>query len=126
VSTPNNTILDEIKASGRLPSPTGVALTILELTRDPNTRIDEMAKVLHGDPSLSGQIIKYANSAATGNRKPIASINDALVRLGMRMVRQLCLGFSILSNSEKGQTTGFDYGVFWNLATSQEIGRAHV
>jgi len=118
VSTPNNTILDEIKASGRLPSPTGVALTILELTRDPNTRIDEMAKVLHGDPSLSGQIIKYANSAATGNRKPIASINDALVRLGMRMVRQLCLGFSILSNSEKGQTTGFDYGVFWTRSLS--------
>jgi two-component system cell cycle response regulator len=118
VSTPNNSILDEIKASGRLPSPTGVALTLLELTRDPNTRIDEMAVVLQGDPSLSGQIIKYANSAASGNRKPVASINGALVRLGMCMVRQLCLGFSILSNSEKEQTRGFDYGEFWARSLS--------
>ena len=118
MSPSNNSILDEIKASGRLPSPTGVALTILELTRDPNTRIDEMAEVLQGDPSLSGQIIKYANSAASGNRKPVASINDALVRLGMRMVRQLCLGFSILSNFEKGQIGGFDYGVFWARSLS--------
>jgi len=99
-----------------------VALTILELTRDPHARIDEMAKILHGDPSLSGQIIKYANSAALGNTKPVASINDALVRLGMRMVRQLCLGFSVLSNTQSGQCAGFDYDAFWGqslaMATS--------
>ncbi len=109
----DNSIIAEIKASGRLPSPTGVALTILELTRDPQANIDEMAKILHGDPSLSGQIIKYANSAAAGNRNPVASINDALVRLGMRMVRQLCLGFSILSNTQSDQCGGFDYDDFW-------------
>jgi HD-like signal output (HDOD) protein len=72
-----------------------------------------MAKILRGDPSLSGQIIKYANSAAAGNRKSVATINDALVRLGMRMVRQLCLGFSVLSNSKGGHCENFDYGKFW-------------
>ncbi len=109
----DNSIIAEIKTSGRLPSPTGVALTILELTRDPHANIDEMAKILHGDPSLSGQIIKYANSAAAGNSNHVASINDALVRLGMRMVRQLCLGFSLVSNSKAGQCEGFDYSGFW-------------
>ncbi len=113
VNLPNISIIDEIKTSGRLPSPTGVALTILELTRDPNANIDEMAKVLHGDPSLSGQIIKYANSAAAGNRASVASINDALVRLGMSMVRQLCLGFSVLSNTQTGNCEKFDYEGFW-------------
>lgn len=106
-------IIKEIKDSGHLPSPTGVALTILELTRDPQTKIEAMAKVLQGDPSLSGQIIKYANSAAAGNRGSATSINDALVRLGMRMVRQLCLGFSVLSNSQSGHCEGFDYDAFW-------------
>lgn len=109
----DNSIIAEIKSSGRLPSPTGVALSILELTRDPNANIDEMARILYGDPSLSGQIIKYANSAAVGNSNPIASINDALVRLGMRMVRQLCLGFSLVSNTTGGQCEGFDYSGFW-------------
>ena len=113
VNSPNQSIIAEIKASGRLPSPTGVALTILEMTRDQNTSIGEMATILHGDPALSGQIIKYANSAAAGNRKPVASINDALVRLGLRMVRQLCLGFSVLSNSKDGRCEGFDFKRFW-------------
>ncbi len=109
----DNSILAEIRASGRLPSPTGVALTILELTRDPNVSINDMAKVLQGDPSLAGRIIKYANSAAAGSREPVASINDALVRLGMRLVKQLCLGFSLLSNSRSGHCEQFDYTAFW-------------
>jgi len=113
VNSSDNSIINEIKASGRLPSPTGVALTILDLTRDPQTKIEAMAKVLRGDPSLSGQIIKYANSAAVGDRQHVASINDALIRLGMRMVRQLCLGFSVLSNTQTGHCEGFDYDQYW-------------
>jgi diguanylate cyclase (GGDEF)-like protein len=113
VTPADTSIIAEIKSSGHLPSPTGVALSILELTRDPNTSIDEMAKILCADPSLSGQIIKYANSAAAGNRKSVATVNDALVRLGMRMVRQLCLGFSVLSNTQGGHCENFDYERFW-------------
>lgn len=59
-------ILNEIMASGRLPSPTGVALTILDLTRNPDTKIDDMAAVLQADPALTGQLLKYANSATAG------------------------------------------------------------
>jgi len=76
VNSSDNSIINEIKASGRLPSPTGVALTILDLTRDPQTKIEAMAKVLRGDPSLSGQIIKYANSAAVGDRQHVGRFDQ--------------------------------------------------
>ena len=109
----DQSLIAEIRASGRLPSPTGVALTILELSRDPQTDIDEMATVLQGDPALSGQLIKYANSVAAGNRNPVTTVQDALVRIGMRVVSQLCLGFSILTNSRRGQCAAFEYGRFW-------------
>ncbi len=116
----DNTIITEIKSSGRLPSPTGVALSILELTRDPNTSTEDMAMVLVGDPSLTGQILKYANAATGGARGEVTNINDALVRLGMSMVRQLCLGFSVLSNTRGGPCSEFDYGQYWtkSLATA--------
>ena len=116
----DTSILTELKASGNLPSPTGVALTILELSREENTNTEDMAVVLQGDPALAGQILKYANSASSGSRDRITSLNDALVRLGMSMVRQLCLGFSILSNARNGPCAGFDYQHYWtrSLATA--------
>ncbi len=115
------TILKEIKTSGRLPSPTGVALTILELTRDPDTSTEDMAAVLVGDPSLTGQILKYANAADNGPRGEITNINDALVRLGMSTVRQLCLGFSVLSNSRSGPCPSFDYGEYWTQSLAMAV-----
>lgn len=116
----DTSFLAELKASGRLPSPTGVALTILELTRKPDTSTEDLVEVLRGDPSLAGQVLKYANSAEMGTRTEITSLNDALVRLGMSMVRQLCLGFSVLSNARSGPCPRFDYQRYWarSLATA--------
>ncbi len=116
-----NTILKEIQTSGHLPSPTGVALTILELARNPDTSTEDMAMVLVGDPSLTGQILKYANSAISGSRGEITNINDALVRLGMSTVRQLCLGFSVLSNSRSGPCPNFDYSVYWTHSLAMAV-----
>ncbi|PID78852.1 hypothetical protein CSB20_13055 [bacterium DOLZORAL124_64_63] len=125
-----NTILQELKTSGRLPSPTGVALTILELTRDPNTSTEDMSSVLGGDPALTGQILKYANAAQGGARGGITSINDALVRLGMSMVRQLSLGFSVLRNSRTGACVVFDYEGYWThslaMAASCQVFSKHL
>ena len=117
----DQSILTELKASGNLPSPTGVALTILELTRDPDTSVEDLALVLHGDPALAGKILKYANSAIAGSREEISSINDALVRLGMGLVRQLCLGFSVLSNARGGPCPVFDYNCYWRRSLGMAV-----
>ncbi len=109
----DQSILTELTASGKLPSPTGVALHILELSRDPDSSTEDMAMVLQGDPALSGQVLKYANSADSGSREEISTLNDALVRLGMSMTRQLCLGFSVLSNARSGPCPSFDYQRYW-------------
>nr|MEE4269778.1 diguanylate cyclase [Candidatus Krumholzibacteria bacterium] len=109
----DQSILTELTASGKLPSPTGVALHILELSRDPDSSTEDMAMVLQGDPALAGQVLKYANSAESGSREEISTLNDALVRLGMSMTRQLCLGFSVLSNARSGPCPSFDYQRYW-------------
>ncbi len=117
----HESILTELKASGKLPTPAGVALTILELTRNPDSSTEDINLVLKGDPSLSGQILKYANSAASGCREEVSTVNDALVRLGMKMVQQLCLGFSILSTSRHGQCAGFDYPLYWARSLARGV-----
>ena len=121
VQLADSSIITEITTSGRLPSPTGVALSILELTRDPDTSTEDMAMVLLGDPSLTGQILKYANAATSGSRTEVTNVNDALVRLGMSMVRQLCLGFSVLSNSRGGPCSAFDYSSYWTKSLAMAV-----
>lgn len=118
----HESILTELKASGKLPSPAGVALGILELARDPHSSTEDIHDVLKGDPSLSGTILKYANSAASGCREEVSNVNDALVRLGMKMVQQLCLGFSVLSTNRDGHCEGFDYSRYWARSLARGVG----
>ena len=117
----DNSIMTELTASGRLPSPTGVALSILELSRDPDSSTEDMTMVLKGDPALAGQILKYANRADSGSRTEITNLNDALVRLGMGVTRQLCLGFSVLSSARSGPCSAFDYQHYWTHSLGMAV-----
>jgi two-component system, cell cycle response regulator len=121
VSLTDNSILAELKASGNLPSPTGIALTILEMARDPLVSTDELANVLQGDPALTGQILKYANSAESGSRLHVIALRDALMRLGLAQVRQLCLSFSILANARSGPCAAFDYERYWTRSLAMAV-----
>lgn len=118
---------EDLKQSGRLPSPGGVALKLLDLANRDDVTSGELARVLQGDPSLAGRVLKVANAAANGSR-PIVSIADAVVRIGFRSVRQLAMGFSLMERSHSGACTGFDYSRYWSrsLATAvaaERIGR---
>jgi two-component system cell cycle response regulator len=121
VSLTGNSIIAELKASGNLPSPTGIALTILEMSRDPHVNTDELANVLQGDPALTGQLLKYANSAESGSRVHVVALRDALMRLGLAQVRQLCLSFSILANARSGPCEKFEYGRYWTRSLAMAV-----
>lgn len=104
---------DELKASGKMPSPKGVALAILRLAKKSDVTIDELANVVKTDPSLSGNIIKAANSERSFYSRPIASVQVAVQRLGMATVKSLALGFSLIDSYRKGGCRGFDYSRYW-------------
>ncbi len=121
MSLTGNSIIAELKASGNLPSPTGIALTILEMSRDPHVNTDELANVLQGDPALTGQLLKYANSAESGSRVQVVALRDALMRLGLAQVRHLCLSFSILANARSGPCDRFEYGRYWTRSLAMAV-----
>ncbi|HAK95787.1 MAG TPA: diguanylate cyclase response regulator [Planctomycetes bacterium] len=116
----NKTRIDELKATGRLPSPTGVALAVLRLTQDPNTTVEQLSQVLKCDPALSGRILKYANTAGTCAGRPAASVTEAAIRIGVYRGSQIALGFSLLSSYRNSPCRKFDYDGFWSqsLATA--------
>lgn len=108
--------LELIPLSGELPSPKGVALAILELCRRDDTTLAEIARVVQTDPALSSRLIRQANSAAQGAVRPIASVVDAIGRLGIGTVRNLAMGFSLVDQYQNGPCAAFDYQAFWSHA----------
>jgi diguanylate cyclase (GGDEF)-like protein len=105
---------EQLKASGDLPSPKGAALAIIRLTQRDDTSMADLAHAVKSDPAFVGRLIKAANSARVGVGRPIASIQDALMVLGIPAVRSMALGFSLLSNFSSGNCRNFDYGRFWS------------
>lgn len=119
---------EEIKATGNLPSPRGVALEIIRLTQTDSVTLVQLARAIQSDPALTGRLLKASNSPVLGVRRPIASIQDAVTLLGLPMVRQLALGFSLVSQyrsapkktatamPQETPDTPFEYESYWQDA----------
>jgi len=105
--------LEEIKASGQLPSPGGVARQVIQLTRQDDVTNQEIAHAIKADPVLSGLLVKVANAQLACQARPIASIVDAVSVLGLNAIRQLVLGLSLIDNQSREVCPEFDYQNFW-------------
>ena len=107
------TKFEQLKAVGDLPSPKGVALAIIRLVQQEDSSIGELARVIKTDPAFVGRLIKAANGLTGYNRRAVASVQEALMVLGVPTVRTLALGFSLLSSYRDGRCRNFDYGRYW-------------
>lgn len=123
------TQVEQLKISGQLPTPRGVALAILELSQRENVTLGEVARVVQTDPALAGRLIKLANAASQLPR-PVASVQEAVVRQGMSVVSQLALGFSLVDHYREGNCRAFDYAHYWShsllMALSMQALATHV
>ena len=105
---------ERLKATGELPSPKGVALAIIRKTREENLSLADLGAVIKTDPAFVARLIKAANGLVCGVRRPAASVQDALMVVGLPAVRTMALGFSLISNYRSGRCDGFDYEHFWS------------
>ncbi len=106
-------LLDEILNCPSLPSLPAVAIRVLELTSDPDVKMDELAKEIQFDQAISAKILRTVNSSFYGLRKRCSSIEHALVMLGLNPVKSLVLGFSLVSTVKGQEGEKFDYLGYW-------------
>ena len=66
------------------------ALSML-VQRGETTSFEQLERVIEEDPGLSHKLVRLANSAFFGVRRPIGSIHDALLQLGSIVVRRWAL-----------------------------------
>lgn len=106
--------VEQLRLSGQLPSPQGVALAIMDICRRDDATIEAIARIVQVDPALSSRLIHLANAAATAGGRPVASVPDAIQRLGMVTVRQVAVCFSLMDQYHTGPCKAFDYDRFWS------------
>jgi len=110
-----------LKATGKLPSPKGVALAIIKLLQRDDFRIPDLEQLVQSDPAIAGRLLKFANAAAFGRTRPIVSLQRAIVALGSFRVRDLVITLSVMHNHISGQCPAFDYAGFWSRSLATGI-----
>ena len=110
-----------LKDSNALPSPAGVALELLRLTSDEKVTLAAIARVVGSDPALAGRMLKLVNSPYAGLSRKIASIGEAVKLLGLRTVRNLALGLSLISDYREGRGGSFDFAGFWSESLARAV-----
>jgi len=115
---------EELKLSGHLPSPSGVGLAILGQTTTDDFSLEELSMSIQADPALTGRILKLANSVVMGSVEPVTTVPGAAMRLGVTAVRNVALGFTLVSGNRSGVCEAFDYDRYWasSLATAAAAG----
>lgn len=112
---------EELKSGGLLPSPKGVALTVLEMTRRPEASIQDITRLVQMDPAMAGRMLRYANAAHGGSLRHIASLRHAITFLGLFRIRQIALAFSLIDQYRSGTCAAFDYTGYWTTSLATGI-----
>lgn len=78
-----------LKIAQQLPASARVLAQLGQLLMDVNSGLEEIAKLLKRDTALAARVIRISNSAAYGSGGGIASIEDAVGRVGFAEVYRL-------------------------------------
>ena len=80
------------------PALPAVAMELLALTRQPDASIADVVNLLGSDPILAGEVLRVAQSALYSGGKPLHTLDEAVVRLGMQRVSDIFLRVALENN----------------------------
>lgn len=117
----SNAAFQRIRETGALPSPTGVALRLMQLVADERTTLAQVAATVQADPAMTSRLLKLVNSPLAGMSRTVASVSTAVTLLGFQTVRSLALGHSLISSHRTGRCGAFDYDKFWSRSLARAV-----
>lgn len=82
-----------------------ITVKIVELVEDPKSTAQDLDKVISADPALCSRILKVVNSSFYGLPGQIASINRAIVMLGLNAVKNIAIAASLAKLFRGGDLT---------------------
>jgi len=124
VAAPEKTVVDAALAKcGEISTLPEVTARIIELVEDKSSTARDMHEVIKTDPALSARVLKVVNSAFYGLPGQIASVDRAIVLLGLSAVKNIAIAASI-SRMFKAQQMGggFTAKDLWRHSVAVGVG----
>lgn len=90
-----------IKDTKSLPTLPGVIAKLGSLAENNRISVQEMARVVSSDQVLSAKVLKLVNSAFYGFSGRVSTVSNALILLGVNVVKSLAISSSIFEIMEK-------------------------
>ena len=94
--------IGEISHIATLPE---ITMKIVELVEDPKSTAQDLHNLISNDPALCSRVLKVVNSSFYGLPGQIASINRAIVMLGLNAVKNIAIAASLAKLFRGGQLT---------------------
>lgn len=118
-----------VERVGDLPAMPAVVSDALAITDSAESDMETVGKVLERDPGLAARILRVSNSPYFGMRQHVGTLKLALVILGVREVRNIILGVSLVdalrdAKSESLLTDRFWQDSFRVASLSKRLGKA--
>lgn len=75
-----------------MPSLPDIALRVSSEANNPDSSLDEMAKIISTDPTLVARMIHIANTAGmSGNAEKVTSLKRAVVKIGLNRIKNVTI-----------------------------------
>jgi putative nucleotidyltransferase with HDIG domain len=98
------------------------AVRLAELVEDLNSTVDDFAKVIEFDQVLTGNALRWANSAWSQSQSPIGDIRTAIIRLGAANILKLAIGFHLKQPMSQGcPNYDLDENALWQHSVASAL-----
>ena len=112
------TIIDQIKRNDKILSLPQVIMEILDEIDKDDFSSDNLSKIILKDPSLTGRILKLANSPFYHRIQEIKTVHQAVSIIGMVTVKCMALSSSVFDPSKIEKDSGVDPRSFFTYVLS--------
>jgi HD-like signal output (HDOD) protein len=115
VTTANRPEIDiqKIVTEAQLPALPHSAISLLELSQDPENGPVEFSVPIESDPGLTGQVLRFVNSSYFGFSREISSVKLAITLVGIRTIKNFALWSAVFSLMPNPKCGPFDLRKLW-------------
>ena len=94
-------VREKIENVTALPTIPKVLNKLLAVIENPRVSLNEISNFISGDPALTIKVLRMVNSPVYGFPGRISSVNQAVILLGLTVVKGLLLGVSVFDLMQK-------------------------
>ena len=109
-----------------LPTSPQVLPKLMEILQDVNSDVEEAGDLISFDPALTARLLRYCNSAYFAGADPVASVTDAIGRVGFNSISTLMTAACSKDTFNMPVDCGLDSAVLWKHSVLTAFGARFV